>query len=818
MVSFNQLQTTTIREFDGGLNVVHDDLNMNTRYSTIETNVYNNINGTKAKRYGTKYFTDVKKYAQVEETFDSCDVIVDKTLTILQDTIHNVALEDKISIKSPDNLIGDYTVSELFTGTFYVAREKQETDNESYDITYIINDNENSLLSAKCTVYSDKLGIVRYKNDAVRVNKEIIITQPSTIAGTYTIINSNDDNFNIKLNNNVQETTFTDIKYKYNGEDVERYSTTSTLVTKNLLKFNYADHNSLLIGNTLKISSPDAIKGDYVIIDKDNEAYYVDITKTNQTQTQQNVQIVHDNRNIKGNRIINCEYFVDKMILVSDIGEIVAVDGTGNAIIIWNDTIAKNVNKEESIEGWHETTSVCFTVFNGILTVWNGSDKPLAIELDKKIPCNYLIDEGTGSNANVPIAKYALAFNHYLVCGNIFDELEGKSYPDRISISSRDTIGTFYSGDLDDIDNDAVYLDLGKIISSNKQQIKGISRYRNQIAVGFDDVTVFGTLGIYEDSTRVVGETEVTYKVHVPQFEDVIDNHGCISNRTFASLKSELVCLDYSGIPLFKKSTMSTQISPARISTQISPELYTKFIGLNENVIEDRIFSVINPKDNQYLLFIPNNNEYNDTTETVCYAYTLRSAVNSSVLDGAWSKFVGWNFQCGLTTALNEVILINGTKLYILGNIDRQYFADFIDDPDYPATDNEDISGKAINFEWELPWADFGNRAGTKHSRYFSISTTGKAQFNVDLYLDYIYTDVDGERDPQLSLNFVGGDSFGYGNGKQPYGAGRRTNSEFLFAYPAKFKIAKFNINGSSKEKLNINSFTIYYQSGNIRR
>ena len=66
-------------------------------------------------------------------------------------------------------------------------------------------------------------------------------------------------------------------------------------------------------------------------------------------------------------------------------------------------------------------------------------------------------------------------------------------------------------------------------------------------------------------------------------------------------------------------------------------------------------------------------------------------------------------------------------------------------------------------------------------------------------------------------MNFIGGDSYGYGNGQQPYGGGRRTNTEQLFAYPCRFKICKFNINGSSKYKLNINSIIIYYQEGNIR-
>ena len=289
-------------------------------------------------------------------------------------------------------------------------------------------------------------------------------------------------------------------------------------------------------------------------------------------------------------------------------------------------------------------------------------------------------------------------------------------------------------------------------------------------------------------------------------------------NSLRSAIKSELVCLDYSGIPLLRKQSLTTQILPARISTQITPDLLEDFITLYEKTIEDRIFSVINPKANQYLLFIPNDNEYSLTTETICYAYTMNNEANSTGLRGAWSKFTGWNFQCGCTTALNEVFLIDGTKLYTLGNIDNPYYADFIDDPDYPAQYDEDVSGKAIDFEWEFPWIDFGNRAATKHTRYISLSSTGIAKFKLDLFLDYIYYNDENKKDPQLSLEFVGGSSVGFGNGRQLYGGSRRTNSEFLFAYPAKFKIAKLNLHGSSKHKLNINGITIYYQVGNIRR
>ena len=741
MGSFGSLLTTTIREFDGGLNVVNDDLNMDTRFSKVETNVYNNIDGTKSKRYGTKFFVDVKKYPVVEEIYDTCEVITTKMLKISQPSNKYIPVSNyKVSIISPTELAGDYLV---------------EFANQEY--------------------------------------------------------------FEIKIDASYSSDNVAELTYTYRS-NTEITATNCTISTKSLLKFTYANYNKLIIGNTLTILDNEILNGEYVVQSLDKNAYYIDITDKNITETQQNVHISHDNRNIKGTRIINGEYFIDKMILVSDIGEIVAVDGVGDAIIIWNDTIAKTVNKEAA-DGWHKTTSVCFTVFNGILTVWNGTDKPLAIDLEKQIPCNYLIDEGTGSNANVPIAKYALAFNHYLIAANIFDELEGKQYADRISISSRDTIGTFYSGDLEDIDNDAVIIDLGKIISSNKQVIKGLSRYRNNVAVGFDDVTVFGVLGTYEDSTREVNGEEISYKIHTPNFEDVVDSHGCISHRTYMPIQSELVCLDYTGLPMFRRSNVTSLVIPTRISKQIAPELYKQFIGLKESAIEDRIFTVFNPKDNQYLLFIPNNSSIDDTTETICYAYTLRNGSASSARDGAWSKFVGWNFQYGITTALGEVFLGNGTKIYTLGNVDNPIYSDFMDDPDYPAQDEEDISGKAIDFDWEFPWADFGDRAAIKKSRYLALSTTGDSQFYVDMFLDYIYNNIDtGIKDPQLTMDFVGGNSPGWGGGSQLYGAGRRTNTEMLFAWTATFKIAKIRLYGSSKKKININSITVYYQKGNIRR
>ena len=827
MAQAGQLSTTTIREFSGGLNVVTDDLNMDTRYSKIETNVFNKINGTKAKRYGTKYLTNVKSYPQVEETFDEVQNISTHIVTIPQDTIHDIETGDTVTISTPLEIAGTYSVVIASSVSFIIELQSTPSQQTFNNITFTINNDNNSQTISSGIVSSNRLIITKFQNNNVTPSGTIEILEPAALVGSYTPVANDDNDFTIEVPGSVNLTGLSVIKYKYSRDltqfGVIRYASSFTYTDKN--RFVFTGGNVLLIGQKITVTEPAQIAGDYTVIYSDDTSYQVDAG--NDTNSYQDVTIVHDNRNIQGDYIVGCEYFLNKIIFVTNIGEVGMLDAQMNCSIIFNDDISRTINPESQAGGWSNTDSVCFTVFNGILTIWNGKDKPLAVDLTKNIPCNYLYDEGTGSNANVPIAKYALAFNHYLIAANIYDEFEGIVHADRISISARDSIGTFYDPTSSDYSNDAVYLDLGKVISSNSQTIKGIARYRNKVAVGFDDATVFGTLGNYVETKD---NSDITVKEHVPNFEDVISNHGCVSNKTYAAIKSELICVDYSGLPIYRSSNLSSQIMPSRISEKIAPELYKNFTGLYENVIEDRIFGIINPKDNQYLLFIPNNNTLSETTETVCYAYTMSSGATNSVMDGAWSKFTGWNFQCGCTSALNEVFLIDKTKVYQLGNIDNQIYSDFMNDPAYPAENDDDISGKAIEFEWEFPWTDFGARAITKHTRYIQISSTGIANFNLDMFLDYVYYDVNGNKNPQLSLSFVGGDSYGYGHGLrsdntdetlsgiQLYGAGRRTNSELLFAYPAKFKIAKLNINGKSKFKLDINGITIYYQKGNIRR
>jgi hypothetical protein len=157
---------------------------------------------------------------------------------------------------------------------------------------------------------------------------------------------------------------------------------------------------------------------------------------------------------------------------------------------------------------------------------------------------------------------------------------------------------------------------------------------------------------------------------------------------------------------------------------------------------------------------------------------------------------------------------MTGKKLYVQGAADDKIFADFIDDPDVP----EPTLGVAIDWVWELPWTDIKLRERSKYSKYIKFDTKGTARFTCSMFVDNKYMDADDVLDPALTMEFVGGDTPGYGGGTQPYGGGRRTSDERLWAWPCKFNIMKLRFEGSTREEIRFVAVGFYYTDGSIRR
>lgn len=804
MPRFGEMTVSTIREFDGGWNVVTSDLNLPSKYSKIEKNMYYGLSGNKQKRYGTELFTDLKSFNDITENHVLVNVASQIELTIPQDTLHNFTTGDVIIVEAPSELAGEYTISAEYYSKFTVICEREGLQNFYGGVTYIKKNEPESRLTTTVEVMNNMLRFDRYKNELCRKGDEVNLISP--ITGTFKVKRASDSEFTIELSSNPATTS--PVKYTRNTDSVVKYAATSTKYEKTLAKFDGLAHNHLLPGHKLTVNNT-SIAGSYTVIERSDTDYSIDITGKGVNSNISNVSITYGNRNIQGSRIVDFTYFVDKLICVSDIGEVVAVDATGDAIVIFNEDIARAINAADP-RGFGETNHVCFTVFNGILTIWNGLNKPLAVDLTAEIPCNFLVDEATQTNSMIPIAKYAISMNHYLVAGNIFDEAEQQWRHDRIMISDYDAIGTFNDGSVSTLENGGVTVDIGNICSASLSQIRGLSRYRTQLIVSFDEVSVFGDLGQTIDVTT---EDGIEYKQHNPQFSDTIADYGTISNRSFQNILGDVCCLSYNGLGLFRKASISGLTFPATLSTIIGPELYKSFKDLSEDALFNRIWSVYNAKEQQYMLFIPNSSEIDTTTETLCFVYTIPSTTGAKATGGCWSLFTGWNFQCGCSSALNEVFFANGCKIYNLGHTDNPIYRDFAGDPDYPVDETTGLDGKSIDFEWEFGWQDLNNRHAVKYLRYASISATGSAQFSFGSWYDYIQ---DG--DCEQKIEFIGGDANGWGAGRQKYGGGRRVNTENLFAYTAKFNLIKMKIYGTSKEDLKINSISLHYLTGNIRR
>ena len=199
------------------------------------------------------------------------------------------------------------------------------------------------------------------------------------------------------------------------------------------------------------------------------------------------------------------------------------------------------------------------------------------------------------------------------------------------------------------------------------------------------------------------------------------------------------------------------------------------------------------------MLFVPNAASVGDTTETRAFVLTFGNGFRHA----AWSEYRGWNFTCGCRTLTGNMVFGDASgKLWVLGNKNNEVFLD------YANSDQE----TEIAFDWITPWLDFGARGDVKNSKYIGFDTRGKAEFTCDMFVDR-YEDT-----PVLSVEFSGGSQGQYGNGPQPFGGGRNTSYERLYAWPTKFKIGKLRFHGTSDDALAWVSIILHYQRGSIRR
>ena len=502
------------------------------------------------------------------------------------------------------------------------------------------------------------------------------------------------------------------------------------------------------------------------------------------------------------------------------------VDSSGNVTLAWDNTWAATLPGNPT--GWSVTEFCSGAIFNGELILCNGINKPLKVTSNLTI--SYLTDLATGSNANTPICRFVRTHGRYLCMAGDYEAV------DVLYISASDTAGTWLN---DPAPNDAVNVTLGSRVPQGSQSIKGLGRFRDKLVIAFEEATLTTELGTYVSAD------------HVPNFDDALEESGCVSHRSLQTIGDSMISCDTVGVTALKRALFTTTTKPERQSELIDPEVQAALNGIK--IIyeqEDHIFSVYDDQSYHYMLFIPNYSAHETFTEARGFIHHK----NEKLKIDAWSEFTGWRWRAACRSALKRVFFANDNQIYIYGNNADPIAADFVGDQEMfsdnttyrddsgntPVADAND-SGVPIDWEWELPWADHGARFNVKDSRYISFDTVGDARFVAEMYVDGIYEDRTylGESflgddtlftddlgfavtqlSPTLSMTFVGGSSPGYGANHfgEAYGDGRPTQDERLYAWTTPYKLYKLRFRGATVGELSFVSVTLGYSRGTIRR
>lgn len=470
--------------------------------------------------------------------------------------------------------------------------------------------------------------------------------------------------------------------------------------------------------------------------------------------------------------VINIEYFNASIIAVTNTGKIYNILGDGSFTLIWS--------------SWSATEFCSFAQFDGNLIICNGIDKPVTI--DSNFVVTFLEDLGTLTNINVPVCKYVVSNGRYLVMAG--DPLN----PERVHISAKDAPGTWTG---DPPPNDATRQDVGSVLA-NASTLRGLLSFRDKLLVLYAEGIIVGQLGIYDNASP---------PNHTPTFDDAIDQYGCVSHRAALARGDDGLFMDLQGVPSIKRTILDSGLKPERVSLLIDPLITALSSVLSFQTLEDRVFHVYNTKTGQYMLFIPNADTLAGTTETPCYVYSYRPKLKQD----NWAEFRGWNFTCGCRTLQGNIFFGDADGfLWLYGSRDNPIYADAVDT--YQDADVNNPEGNPIDYTWEWPWIDMRQRTRVKNSKYISMDTRGAADFTVDMYIDNIITQ------PQLSMDFSGGEQGAFGDGPQPFGGGRITSYKKKYAWPCKFEIAKFMFSGATSEELAFVSLSLLYQLGSENR
>lgn len=255
--------------------------------------------------------------------------------------------------------------------------------------------------------------------------------------------------------------------------------------------------------------------------------------------------------------------------------------------------------------------------------------------------------------------------------------------------------------------------------------------------------------------------------------------------------------------------------------------------------------------------------------ETIGYVFEY----NKEFKIRRWTRFRGWNFDCGCVSQRGRVFFAKGKKVYRMGDNEVPLYADFVGDydsstwsstgvytagirirdeytdtvfvcdmdhdvTDYPYSNTSGnpaldfltfretypdmwspYVGEPISWAMETPWSDMRERGRTKTNKYVGLDTQGSGRFTLSAFVNQIRRDpATNELLPYASMEFQAGNTGGFGvQSPGNWGGGRRTRDEKLWPLGFRGKLIRWRYEGETTERVRIISHTMYYRVGGNR-
>lgn len=497
--------------------------------------------------------------------------------------------------------------------------------------------------------------------------------------------------------------------------------------------------------------------------------------------------------------IIAIEYFNTALIAVGKNGKIVSIAANGAVTLRWDATIADNSvapSGNNSPTGWSTgLTFASFTQFAGSLVICNGVDKPLIMA--PNYATSYLYDAGTGSNVNVPIAKYCCTHNNYLVLART--PTDGST----LYIGMKGTAGTFYAAP--GVDNDAVNFVTNTYVNRGSPDITGLGSFRDNLIVSFPETLLAIKLGEYNTASP---------PRHIPRVVDVIENHGSISHRCIVPLGDDILFLDQAGMASVQRALITATLSPVRESTLIGTDIQQALAPFTPAQLEQHVFAVHDRIAQHILFFVPKSDTVTTTTDNNVYVYCF----DRSQRFRAWSYFDQMAYRCGTRTTEGRIFLAQGTKVFFYHNQYNPLYNDYAVGGSQPWDTGqqwddglgwEELSnavGTAIPYAFTVPWTDLRKPGHVKVSKYASVTCEGSGTYTLQMFVDNFIQ-------PELSMTFQ--------MTEIPAGpdlAVRPANNNQLYAWPHKFKKMRLRVEGQSAAYIAFVALQLMYVAGSVRR